>query len=136
MAPPTHAPHGVRSEEPRGTQTPAHHSLVRNSPQFSTPIRRQPKPHLKPFQSVCHWYNLTKIISCVFKRINGQELAKVFLKKKNNKKVIGTVKEYYIATGIKTNWKGYIFWEKGVHVPNNFLYNSREKQATQQMVLR
>ena len=20
--------------------------------------------------------------------------------------------EYYIATGIKTNWKGYIFWEK------------------------
>ena len=50
--------------------------------------------------------------------------------------MIWTVKEYYVATGIKTNWKGYIFWEKGVHVPNNFLYNSREKQAAQQMVLR
>ena len=116
---------------------PQHHSLVQNAPQSSTPFRRKPKAHLKPFQSVCHWYNSTKIISCVLKRINSQELAKVFLKKKNNKKVLWTVKEYYLAIGIKTNWKGYIFWgKKGVHVPNNFLYNSRENQAAQQMVLR
>ena len=131
----THAPHGVRLEEPWQTQTPTHHSLVWNLPRFSTPIRRKSKLHLKPFQSICYWYNLTKQFSCIFRRINRQELAKAFLKKKYNKKVTWVVKEYYITTWIKTNWNWYRFWKKDAHVPNNFLYNSREKQIAKQMVL-